>query len=242
MSLIRTPREPSRPMNRLLAALPAEEMEVLRPDLEQVSLPFRQVLFETNKPIEWVYFLHRGVASVVQEMEDGTTIEVAVIGPEGVVGLAAFLGGSVILAKAFIQVPSEASRIEAGALQQALDRAPRLRELLGRYTLALLNQLARNGACNQVHAVEPRMARWLLLTHDRVHADTFPLTQEFMAQMLGVSRSTVSITAGRLQKAGLVSYVRGTITITDRLGLEAASCECYRVIRDQFDRLVGGDG
>lgn len=242
MSEMRTACDLSPPLNRLLAALPTREMEVLRPHLEQVSLPFRQTLFETDKPIEWVYFLHRGVASVVQEMGDGTVIEVAVVGPEGLVGLAAFLGGSAIGAKAFIQVPSEASRIEVGAFRRALERTPRLRELLGRYTLALLNQLARNSACNRAHEVEPRMARWLLLTHDRVHADTFPLTQEFMAQMLGASRSTVSITAGRLQKAGLVSYVRGTITITDRTGLEVASCECYRVIRDQFDRLVGSDG
>jgi len=229
-------------MNRLLAALPAEEMEVLRPDLEQVALPFKQTLFETDKPIEWVYFLHRGVASIVQEMGDGTVVEVAVIGPEGLVGLAATFGGGFISAKAFIQVPSEASRIEAGAFRRAFDRCPRLRELVGRYTLALISQLARNSACNRVHEVEQRLARWLLLTHDRAHANTFPLTQEFMAQMLGVARPSVSIAAGVLQRAGLISYARGRITITDRPGLEAASCECYRVIRGQFDRLVGGDG
>jgi CRP-like cAMP-binding protein len=242
MSEMSTPRDPGPPTNRLLAALPAEEMEVLRPDLEEISLPFKQTLFETNKPIKCVYFLHRGVASIVQEMEDGTAIEVAVIGPEGVVGLAAIFGGGFISAKAFIQVPSEASRIEAGAFRRAFDRCPRLRELVWRYTVALVSQLARNSACNRVHEVEKRLARWLLLTHDRAHADTFPLKQEFMAQMLGVSRPSVSIAAGVLQKAGLVSYVRGRITITDRSGLEAAACECYRVIRDQFDRLVGGDG
>ena len=179
---------------------------------------------------------------MITEMEDGTTIEVATVGPEGMVGLSVFLDASIITGKAFAQVPGEASRMGATAFRRALDRTPRLRELLSRYTMALLNQLAQNSACNRTHEAEQRLARWLLLTHDRVHADTFPVTQEFIAQMLGVSRPTMSKTASTLQKAGLVSYVRGNITVLDRRGLEAASCECYRVIKDQFDRLVGGDG
>jgi CRP-like cAMP-binding protein len=233
---------PDSPLNRLLAALPPDEMEVLRPDLEEVPLAFKQTVFEANKPVEHVHFVHQGVVSVVQEMEDGTVIEVATVGPEGMVGLSVFLGGSEVASTAFAQVPGSASRMEAGAFRRALDRTPRLRQLLSRYTLALINQLSQNSACNRTHEAEQRLARWLLLTHDRVHGASFPITQSFMAQMLGVSRPTVSIAASTLQKAGLISFVRGTITITDRPGLEAASCECYRVIRTQFDRLVGDDG
>jgi len=235
-------KAPNSPVNRLLAALPSEELEVLRPNLEEVPLAFKQALYEANRPIECVYFLHRGVASIVTEMEDGTVIEVATVGPEGMVGLSVFLNASEIAGKAFAQVPGEASRMEAGAFRRALDRTPRLRELLSRYTMALLNQLAQNSACNRTHEVEQRLARWLLLTQDRVHAATFPMTQDFMAQMLGVSRPTVSNTASTLQKAGLISYVRGNITVLDRPRLEAATCECYHVIKGQFDRLVGGDG
>ncbi len=233
---------PDSPLNRLLAALPPEEMEVLRPDLEEVPLAFKQTLFEANKPVEHVHFLHRGVASIIQQMKDDTVIEVATVGPEGMVGLSVFLDGSEAASTGFAQVPGAASRMEAGAFRRALDRTPRLRQLLSRYTLALINQLSQNSACNRTHEAEQRLARWLLLTQDRVHGATFPITQSFMAQMLGVSRPTVSIAASTLQNAGLISFVRGTITITDRPGLEAASCECYRVIRSQFDRLLGGDG
>jgi CRP-like cAMP-binding protein len=235
-------KTPHAPTNRLLAALPTGEMKVLRPNLEEVSLAFKQLLYEANKPVECVYFLHRGVTSIVTDMEDGTTIEVATVGPEGMVGLSVFLDASVNAARAFAQVPGEAARMDARAFRRALDRTPRLRALLSRYTMGLLNQLAQNSACNRTHEVEQRLARWLLMTHDRVHAATFPMTQDFMAQMLGVSRPTVSNTASTLQKAGLISYVRGNMTVLDRLGLEAATCECYRVIRGQFDRLVGGDG
>jgi CRP-like cAMP-binding protein len=132
--------------------------------------------------------------------------------------------------------------METEAFRRALDRSPKLHQLLARYTLALLNQLAQNSACNRSHSVEERFARWLLLTQDRVHEPTFPMTQEFMAQMLGVSRPTVSMSASILHKAGFITYVRGQITVLDRPGLEAASCECYRVIRRHFERLVGSDG
>jgi CRP-like cAMP-binding protein len=227
--------------NHLLAAVPAEEMEVLRPDLETVPLAFKQVLYEPERPIEQVYFPHRGVVSLVTEMEDGSSVEVATVGPEGIVGLPVFLGDTTIAGRAFAQVPGEAARMNADAFRRALGRCPKLHQLLSRYTLALLNLLAQNGACNRSHSVEERLARWLLMTQDRVHAPTFPMTQEFMAQMLGVSRPTVSTTASILQKAGFITYARGQINVTDRRGLEAASCECYRVIRKHFDRLVGSE-
>jgi len=217
-------------------------MEILRPDLEEVPLAFKQIIYEADRPIEWLYFPHRGVVSLVQSMQDGATVEVATVGPEGFVGLPVFLDADLIAGTAFAQVPGEASRIEAGAFRLALDRMPVFRRRLSRYTLALFNQLSQNSACNRTHELEQRLARWLLLTQDRVHGPTFPITQDFMAQMLGVARPSVSIAARILQKAGLISYVRGNVTITDRPGLEAASCECYAVIRDQFDRLIGGDG
>ena len=228
-------------MNRLLAALPPEEMEVLRPGLEKVSLAFKKSLYEINQPIEFVYFIHRGVVSMVAEMEDGTEIEVAIVGPEGIVGLPVFLDAEVMASRAFPQVPGEGSRIEAWRFRRALEQTPRLRQLLSRYTLALVNQLCQNSACNRTHAVEQRLARWLLMTHDRVHGATFPLTQEFMAQMLGVSRPTVSIAAGVLMKAGVITYSRGNLTVSDRRGLEAVSCECYGAI-SKFDRLIAGSG
>jgi CRP-like cAMP-binding protein len=229
-------------LNRLLAALPPEEMEVLRPHLETVPLAFKQMLHEANRPIEYVYFVRRGVVSMLTGMEDGTIIEVAIVGPEGMVGLPIFLDGELMAGSALAQIPGEASRIEARAFRRAIDHTPMLHRLLSRYTLALLNQLAQNSACNRMHAVEQRLARWLLLTQDRVDGASFPMTQGLMAQMLGVARPTVSIAARILQRAGLVSYVRGTITVTDRPGLEATSCECYGVIRAQFGRLIGGDG
>lgn len=232
----------SAPMNRLLAALPPEEWEIVRAGLEEVPLPFRQGLYAPEQPVEYVYFPHSGVVSLVTEFEDGSSVEVGTVGPEGIVGLPIFLEDETMAGRAFVQVPGNAARIRVDAYKRAIDACPQLHRLLSRYTLALVNMLAQNSACNRTHGVEERLARWLLMTQDRVHEPTFPLTQEFIAQMLGVSRPTVSTTASILQKAGFVTYVRGMITVTDRPGLEAASCECYRVIRRQFDRLVGNDG
>ena len=230
------------PFNRLLAMLPPEEWEMVRAAIEEVPLAFKQVLYEPEKPVEYVYFPHSGVVSLVTEFEDGSAVEVGTVGPEGIVGLPIFLEDEVMAGRAFVQVPGKAARIRKSAYKQFIDTCPHLHRLLSRYTLALVNMLAQNSACNRTHTVEERLARWLLITQDRVHEPRFPLTQEFIGEMLGVSRPTVSTTASILQKAGFVTYVRGTITVIDRPGLEAASCECYRVIRRQFDRLIGGDG
>ena len=229
-------------INRILAALPPEEMDALRPLLETVKLSYRQDLYEAGRPVEHLYFPHRGVLSMVTPMPDGSAVEVATIGPEGMAGIPVFLGAEQMASKVFVQVPGEGARIEANAFRGIIGRSPTLHRLLLRYTLALMNQMAQNAACNRLHAVEERCARWLLMTQDRVHEATFPLTQEFLAEMLGVRRPTVSIAAGILAKAGLISYVRGQITILDRSGLEAASCECYRIIAAEFERLVGGRG
>jgi CRP-like cAMP-binding protein len=228
--------------NRLLAGLPREETERLRPYLEEVKLPQYYSFYEKDALISHVYFVKRGVASPVSVMPDGMTVEIATVGPEGMVGVPVLLGAEQMASRAFMQVPGEGVGIEAGAFRDVLAQCPTLHRRLTRYTLALLTQMAQNAACNRTHTVAEHCARWLLMTHDRVHEPTFPLTQEFLAQMLGVRRPTVSIAAGMLAKAGLISYVRGVIRIIDRPGLEEATCECYRIIRGEFDRLVGGDG
>jgi CRP-like cAMP-binding protein len=193
------------------------------------------------EPIDHVIFINSGVASMVNEPETGDIVEFATIGPEGMVGFPVLLGANAVPSRAIMQVPGDALRMRAGDLQRALVRAPTLQNLLLRYTMALLNQVAQSVSCNRLHEVQERCARWLLQTHDRVEGDSFPLTHEFLAQMLGVHRPTVSVAAAMLQKAGLVDYTRGQIKIVDRKGLEAASCSCYRIIKGEYDRLLDLD-
>jgi len=228
--------------NHILAALPSEEIELLQPRLEAVKLPFRLSLYDSDRPVDHVYFLSRGVASMVSEMSDGLAVEIGTVGPEGMVGMPIFLGAERMASKAFIQVPGEGVRMEADALREVIGRCPSLNRLLLRYTLALMTFMAQNAACNRAHAVEERCSRWLLLTQDRVRSTSFPLTQEFLAEMLGVRRPTVSIAAGMLAKAGLITYARGQITILDRAGLEAACCDCYGIIAGEFEQLLGNKG
>jgi CRP-like cAMP-binding protein len=173
-------------------------------------------------------------------MSDGLAVEAGTVGNEGMVGLPLYLGAETSPHRAFSQVPGEALRMRAGDFTAELARQGPLHAVLKRYNQALINQMAYSVACNRLHSVEERMCRWLLMTQDRVGAEQFPLTQEFLAQMLGVRRPSVTVVAGILQKAGLIVYSRGLITIRDRAGLEAASCECYRVVRDELDRLLGG--
>ena len=227
------------PTNRILAAIPSEEMQRLQPHLETVPLELRQNLYETNSPVEYVYFVHHGVASMLTNMPDGTAVEIATVGPEGMVGMPIFLGAEQMPSRAFMQIPGEGVRIEAEAFRRVIKKCPTLNGLLLRYTLALMNQIAQNAACNRAHPIEERCARWLLMTHDRVNGDkSFPLTQEFLAQMLGVRRASVSVAEAMLQRAGLIRYTRGTMTVLDREGLEAAACPCYGVIRAEFERLL----
>jgi CRP-like cAMP-binding protein len=175
---------------------------------------------------------------MVNEPDNGDIVEFATIGPEGIVGFPVLLGASSMPSKAIVQIPGEALRISTADFRGALDRLPTLQPLLLRYTMALLNQVAQVTSCNRLHEVQERCARWLLQTHDRVNSDSFPLTQEFLAQMLGVHRPTVTVAAGILQKAGLVDYTRGSMTIINRKGLEAASCNCYQVIAAEYERLL----
>ncbi len=228
--------------NTLLAALGPSELEGLRMRLEPVPLALKQTLHEPDRPVEHVYFVTSGVASMVNEPNPGQVVEFATIGREGMVGLPLLFGAKSMPSRAFVQVPGEALRMPASEFQDMLERHRPFRERLMRYGLALLIQVAQATSCNRLHEVQERCARWLLQTHDRVDGDSFPLTQEFLAQMLGVHRPTVSVAAGMLQRAGLIRYVRGTVTILDRKGLEAASCSCYGFIVMEYDRLLNREG
>jgi CRP-like cAMP-binding protein len=224
--------------NRLLVALPKVDHDRLLPHLEMVSLPLRTVLYEANGPIAHVFFPVDGVVSLVI-MDGKFTIEVGIIGNEGLVGSPVFLGSDRSPTKAIAQVPGAALRLEAKVFQKEMRRGGALHGLVQRYTQTMINQISQSIVCNRRHSVEKRMCRWLLMSHDRVGADEFPLTHEFLAQMLGVRRPTVTAVAGTLQKAGPISYHRGNITVLDRKGLEAASCECYQVVARELGRLLG---
>lgn len=225
--------------NRLLAALPPDELTRLMPHLELVAAPIRYSFYEPDIPISHVYFIESGVASIVARMNDGEGVEVATVGNEGMIGLPAFLGAVATPEQAFMQVPGGALRMATDAFRREITPGCPLHALLQRYTQTLMIQMAQGVACNRLHAIEQRCSRWLLMTSDRVHDDTFLLTQEFLAQMLGVRRASVSEVAGGLQNDGLITYTRGVITILDRMGLEAHSCECYFIIRDEFERMLG---
>lgn len=226
--------------NRILAALPHDEWERLSRSLERVRLETRQILFEANRPITHVYFPENAVLSLVGLMDDGSAVETATVGNEGMMGVPVYLGAMQMAGQAFAQIPGEALRMPAGALREEVRRGTELSRLLGRYTQALFTLVAQSSACNRKHPVEQRCARWLLMTHDRVEGDSFELTQLFFSQMLGVRRATVSEAAAALQDRGLIEYSRGQITILDRAGLEAASCACYAIIRAEFARMLEG--
>ncbi len=224
--------------NKLLAGLPQEEYERLLPNLETISLRLKQMLYQPYEPIKYVYFPNSGVISLLNVMEDGGAIEVATIGNEGMVGIPILLGADQVPAETFVQVPGEALRMTVGVFKREVTPGSPLHTLLLRYTQTLINQIAQSAACNRLHTLEERACRWLLLTQDRVDSDEFPMTQEFLSHMLGVRRASVSEVATMLQKAGLISYHRGKITILDRKGLESASCECYQIVKQEYIRLL----
>ena len=228
-------------MNRLLRAIPAKEYAAIAGLLEPLTLDTHAVLFEANQPIRSVYFFTTGVASMVTTMRDGATVEVSTIGNDGLVGVPLLLGVWSMPARCFVQVAGDAKKIDAASFAKAVVDHTGFRQLLLRYTQVLFNQVAQSVACNRVHSVEQRCARWLLMTRERVHSDVLPLTHEFLGYMLGVRRESVSVAAEALQQSGLIEYRRGKITIRDHAGLKAASCECYDVVRASFEELFGSD-
>lgn len=233
------PAREERTGNRILDALPAAEYEAIGRVLERVELGLKEYVYRSGQPIEFVHFPVDCVISLVTEMEDGRSVEVATVGCEGMVGIPVFLQAAYTSAhESFSQVPGSSLRMRTEAFTALANQGGLLQALLQRYTQALFSQVAQSSACNRVHTIEQRCARWLLQTHDRVSSDQFPLTQEFLAQMLGVQRSSVNGAAGALQQQGLIRYSRGVIAVLDRKGLERASCECYHVIADEFARLI----
>lgn len=226
-------------VNHLLHSLPAEVYAHLQPFLEQVPLSFKKVLYEENVPISHVYFPLTGVCSMLTIMQDGTAIEVATVGNEGMIGLPIFLGGDTIPGQAIVQIPGDALRMSSAQFREAVKRQEPLRSQLERYTQALFVLVAQSAACNRVHDIAQRCARWLLMTQDRVGNDQFPLTQEFLSEILGVRRAGVSEVASELQREELIRYSRGAITILNRPGLEARTCECYWIVRKEFEQSIG---
>jgi CRP-like cAMP-binding protein len=224
--------------NKILASLSREEYERLLPDLEAVSLPLKQILYQPNQPIDCVYFVNKGVVSLLNVMEDGGAIEVATLGNEAMVGIPVLLGTDRVPAETIVQVPGDALRMKVDVFKREVTPGSPLYTLLLCYTQALIDQISQSVACNRLHSVEERACRWLLQTQDRVDSDEFPMTHEFLSQMLGVRRASVSEVAATLQKAGLIRYSRGKITILDRQGLEGSSCECYQVVKQEYNRLL----
>ena len=222
--------------NRLLAALLPAELKRYFSELRPVSLTQRQVLYEPGAPLTDVYFINEGVVSILTKMADATTIEVGMIGIEGAVGTAALLGGETSSQQALVQVSGSALRMNAAECKLAFDQSPAVRAVMMHFIEALFDLSAQTAACNRLHTIEQRCARWLLMAHDRLQDDIMPMTHEFLASMLGVRRAGVTETAGELQRSRLIRYHHGRLTIIDREGLEATACECYRIDHNLFMR------
>ncbi|MEB3336444.1 MAG: Crp/Fnr family transcriptional regulator [Leptolyngbyaceae bacterium] len=225
------------PTNQLLAALPLEEYQNLLPHLESIKISPQQVLQEANEPFPYVYFLCAGVVSLVVPVEDGSIVEIGLVGPEGVVGVSVFLGGNTTVHRAIVQVSGHALRMKAEVLKAQVSQGSVLQHLLMGYAQALWTQAAQLAVCNRRHRLDQRLACWLLLVNDRVKASELSLTQELISHVLGTRRSSITVAAGTLQRKSLIQCRHGKITILNRRGLERATCECYQVITSECDRL-----
>ena len=233
------------PHNRLLRALPEHDYSRIARSLTPIPFPFKQAFHKQGEPIERIVFPSSGVASLVNVMADGRMVEVATIGNEGALGTSVFLGGDIALADSFVQVPGDpaaaALSMSSAAFKSELQRHGTFFDVLGRYSQALQALVMQSTACNVLHSVEERCARWLLMTHDRVTSNDIYLTHEFLGMMLGARRPTVSVVLGTLAKAGLIQNATKKIVVLDRRRLEDASCECYEMVRSTFDRLLPQD-
>ena len=239
MSIMPSPPNPPNPrQSHLLAALPDDVCERLFPYLERIELPLGKALYESGDHLNHVYFPTTAIVSLLSVMENGASAEIAVVGNEGIIGIALFMGGETMANRAVVQSAGHAYRLKGQLLRQEFNRSGALQHLLLRYTLALFSQMAQTAVCNRHHSVDQQLCRWLLLSFDRLSSDTLCMTQELIANMLGVRREGVTEAAGNLQNAGLIEYSRGRITVLDRPGLEVRVCECYEVVRKEFLRLL----
>jgi CRP-like cAMP-binding protein len=224
--------------NHLLDALPARDYERLAPHLELIPMGLGDVLYESGSQLRYVYFPTTAIISLLYVMEDGASAEIAIVGNEGILGISLFMGGETTPSRAVVQSTGHAFRLKAELLKNEFGRSGPTMHLLLRYTQALITQTAQTAACNRHHSVDQQLCRWLLLSLDRLASNELSMTQELIANMLGVRREGVTEAAGKLQDSGLIHYRRGQITVLDRPGLEARSCECYQVVKTEFDRLL----
>ena len=224
--------------NRILESLPPEEYERIVPHLEEIRMNFGDVLSQPDEKIEYVHFPERGIISVCAVMQDGSQVEVGLIGNEGMCGLPVLFGTVSVPLQSMVQIPDGAVRMTAEAFRREIEHCPHLRQSLMHYAQAFFIQAAQSAACNRLHPLEGRLIRWLLMCQDRTQSDILPITHEVMSIMLGVRRAGVSVAAHRLKDAGLIDYQRGLVRIRDRGGMEAATCECYGVVRKAFDRFL----
>ena len=224
--------------NRLLDALPAGDYQRLASHLELVAMKLGDVLYESGVQLAYVYFPTTSILSLLYVMEDGASAEIAIVGNEGILGISLFMGGETTPSRAVVQSAGHAFRLKAEMLKSEFGRFGPTMHLLLRYTQALITQMAQTAVCNRHHSVDQQLCRWLLLSLDRLQTNELSMTQELIANMLGVRREGVTEAAGKLQELGLISYRRGRISVLDRGGLEARSCECYQVVKTEFDRLL----
>lgn len=227
--------------NRLLSVLPSAERDRLLPYLDPIFLEMKQILYEARHPIDYIYFPLSGVISHITMLQNDNSVEVATVGREGIVGLPVFLGIPTTPVRAIIQVAGNALRMEVDIFKAHLHPETVLYTLLQRYAYVMMSQFGQLVACNRHHSIQERCCRWLLMTQDRVETERFPLIQEFMAQMLGVRRASVTEAFGKLQKQGLIHHAHGMMTILDRAGMEAVACECYRVVKEEFNLLLDSE-
>jgi len=225
--------------NRILGSLPRATLKRILPDLEPLSTVRGQVIDQVDRPIEYLYFINRGLVSFVKTMQDGRTVEVGAVGIEGITDPNALFGIDKAIVGSIVQIPGTALRIRRAILLREMAMDDALREMMHKCARFAISQLVQTAACNRLHTLEERCCRWLLIAHDSALAKSFPLTHEFLAMMLGVQRAGVSVAARFLQKAGLIQYTRGRVTITDQSGLEDAACECYGAKRAELEKLFG---
>jgi CRP-like cAMP-binding protein len=225
--------------NHLLAALPDEEYSRVKNQLEPVSLTLGKVIYEAGDKLDYLYFPTTAIISMLYIMENGATAEIGIAGSNGLVGYPVFMGGETTSSRAIVQIAGETVRMSAGNAKKEFALGGTFQKLLLRYTQSLITQISQTAVCNRLHSLEQQLCRWLLINHDQMLTDKLIMTQDLIANMLGVRREGVSLAATRLQKLGVIAYARGTITILDRERLEQIACECYQVVMDEYDRLLG---